>query len=91
LARGFARLRVGLGEFLSDIGIVVFDAVTVICVVLPLVEIINVVAIEIVDVHVPVGHVDVTSAPVAVAPDGVPYGDTRSEHDARGECTAARF
>ena len=66
LPRLLAGLDVGLGEFLAHVGVVVFHALTVIHVVLPLP------AIDVVDVDGSVGHdIDIAAAPVAVAPEGV--------------------
>jgi hypothetical protein len=42
LARTLAGLNIVLGKFLPDIGVVVFDAVAMVCVMLPLVEIVYV-------------------------------------------------
>ena len=55
---------------------------------LPLREIVYVAAIEVVDVHVPVGHIDVAAAPIAVAPEGMANSNASCECDARGERSA---
>src|SRR5262249_34804652 len=88
LPRRLPGLDVGLGEFLAHVGVIVFHTVTMVRIVLPLREIVYVVAIEVVDVHVPVGHIDVAAAPVAVAPEGITGGNASRECDARSERSA---
>src|SRR4029079_13382414 len=87
LARTLASLNIVLGEFLPHIGVFVLDAVSMVRVVLPLVEIVDVAAIYNVDDNVAIGDVDVAAAPVAVAPDSMTDCEGAAERDPGGNRT----